>query len=59
MHKNDFVEDQKVDELGLGVGKRDECRVVGRKASDRLGGCPDNILVSLWPILQGGCQRET
>ena len=29
------------------------------KVSDRLGGCPDNILVSLWPILQGGCQRET
>ena len=22
------------------------------KGSDRLGGCPDNILVSLWPILQ-------
>ena len=40
-------------------GKRDKCRVVGRKGSDRLGGCPDNILVSLWPILQGGCQRET
>ena len=59
VHKNDFLEDPKVAELGSGVGKRDKCRVVGRKGSDRLGGCPDNILVSLWPILQGGCQRET
>ena len=64
VHKNDFSEDQKNAELGLGVGKRNECRLVGGKGSggkgsDRLGGCPDNILVSLWPMLQGGCQRET
>ena len=59
VHKNDYLKDQRVAELGSGVGKRDGCRVVGRKGSDRLGGCPDNILVSLWPILQGGCQRET
>ena len=59
VHKNDYLEDQRVAELGSGVGKRDGCRVVGRKGSDRLGGCPDNILVSLWPMLQGGCQRET
>ena len=60
VHKNDFLEDPKVAELGPGVGKKEISAEwwVG-KVSDRLGGCPDNILVSLWPILQGGCQRET
>ena len=59
VHKNDYLKDPKVSELGPGVGKRDKCRLVGGKGSDRLGGCPDNILVSHLPILQGGCQRET
>ena len=54
MHKNDYLKDQRVAELESVVGKRDGCRVVGRKGSDRLGGCPDNILVSLRLILQEG-----
>ena len=46
--------------VGTGCGEKEISAEwwVG-KVSDRLGGCPDNILVSLWPILQGGCQRET